>query len=374
MNKREEIRALTGIRGCAATWVVGFHFYTIISLLFPSVGWYLKAGFKPGFLGVDLFFVLSGFVIAYNYQDKLTPFRFVAFKEFLYARLARIYPVHLATLLACLALLVGAKILNLHLNTEATNWGAWNFLANIAMVHAWTVNFHDNWNFPSWSISCEWLAYLCFPALVALLAHDWNRRTLWTIVGLLLGVYLYLNIVKSDMLHLAFAKIIFEFPSGMCLYQLSFLRAADLNRTRFPIPELIAIAIFTMMVASTKFDISSALMIPLLAVMLYFLATHSRSPLSRLLACPFACYWGRVSYSLYMTHAVTSMVMIRLLPLPAFAGRSMIVRLSACTIFFLVLGLVAMLVYHFIEEPARRRIRQLISSETSQPLATRQTR
>lgn len=364
-SKKGEIRALTGIRGFAATWVVGFHFYTVLALLFPTVGWLFTICFKTGFQGVDLFFILSGFIIAYNYQDKLYPFRIGAFKKFLFARLARIYPVHLATLLACLALYLGARITNVHLNTGMTNWGLKSFLANIVMVHAWTSHPQLNWNFPSWSISCEWLAYLCFPAFAALFALNWSRRALWATVGLLLGCYLYLILNKSGAPHWMFVGIAFDFPMGICLYRLSALRMAGDKCSRFPMPEIIALAICTMMVACSQFNAPSVLMIPLLALMIYSLATSARDPLSHFLACRAACYWGRVSYSLYMTHAVTSMVMVRLLPLATFEGRSLVVRLSVCMIYFAAVGLVAVFVYHLIEEPARRRMRQLMTSGTS---------
>lgn len=364
-TKKDEVRALTGIRGFAATWVVGFHFYTMVAVLFPSIGWLLKICFKTGFQGVDLFFILSGFIIAYNYQDKLHPFRFGAFKEFLYARLARIYPVHLATLLACLALYTGARVTHMHLNTEMTNWGLKSFLANVFMVHAWTSHPQLNWNFPSWSISCEWLAYLCFPIFAALLALKWRRWTLWATVGLLLGGYLNLNLVKSGATHWMFIGIAFDFPMGICLYRLSVLRMAGDKCPRFPAPEIVALAIGAMMVACSQFKIPSVLMIPLLALMIYSLAISARGPLSQILASRAACYWGRVSYSLYMTHAVTSMVMIRLLPLTTYKDCSLVVRLGACLIYFSAVALVAMLVYHTIEEPARRRMRQLMPSGTA---------
>lgn len=362
IEKKYEIRALTGIRGIAATWVVGFHFYTTIALLFPCIDWFLITVFKPGFLGVDLFFILSGFIIAYNYQDKLHPFRFGAFGEFLYARLARIYPVHLATLFACLALVVGAKITNMHLNSEATNWGVWSFFANIALVQAWTSTLHENWNFPSWSISCEWLAYLCFPVLAAISALRWGRWKLWVSVSLLLGGYLYLNMVKSALLHWAFSRILFEFPVGVCLYQLSVLRKASGKGFRFAAPEISALAICAMMVVCSICNVSNVLIIPFLALLLYSLANIDRGPLRQLLASRVACYWGRVSYSLYMTHAVTSMVMVKLLSLATFEGRSLFVRIGVCVVYFGAISLVAMLVYHLIEEPARRRMRRFAAA------------
>ena len=65
MLKRGEIRALTGIRGIAACFVVIYHFYFGV-LNKGSAGVILS----HGYMAVDLFFVLSGFVMALTYQDK----------------------------------------------------------------------------------------------------------------------------------------------------------------------------------------------------------------------------------------------------------------------------------------------------------------
>jgi peptidoglycan/LPS O-acetylase OafA/YrhL len=109
------------------------------------------------------------------------------------------------------------------------------------------------------------------------------------------------------------------------------------------------------------FNLADACLIPLLALMLYFVAGDSNGLLSRLLASRFACYWGRVSYSLYMTHAVSSMVLVRFMPLSAFEGRALMIRLGVCGLYFGTVAAMAMLVYHAIEEPARRRMRRIFS-------------
>jgi len=360
---RDEILALTGIRALAAAWVVGFHFCGALSLLFPKVGGILTACFRSGRLGVDLFFLLSGFIIAYNYQDQLHPFRLTKYKEFLWARLARLYPVHLFTLLACLGLYWGANIVGAHLNTQETNWGAWDFAGNIFMVHAWTYHGHLNWNYPSWSISCEWLAYLCFPLLAAFVSLGWRRPVLWLFVILLLVGYLGLNLIEWSGLHWMFMGIAFEFPAGVCLCQLYRLDNSDSDPVRSPLQPIAVLALGAMMVAISIFNFTDIWLIPLLGFMLYAIATGPHGILSRLLACRFACYWGRVSYSLYMTHAITSMVMSRFLPLSSFQGRSLMIRLGACGFYFGCLAAAAALTYHTIEEPARRRMRHFFDGK-----------
>ncbi len=96
--KKSKLDSLTGLRGIVALWVVLFHLVQYFPIIdFPII--------KAGWLGVDFFFVLSGFVLAYNYyhwfSDKV---ELKSYKKFIWLRIARIYPVHIITLLAMLAI------------------------------------------------------------------------------------------------------------------------------------------------------------------------------------------------------------------------------------------------------------------------------
>ena len=89
MNRPENLKPLTTMRFFAAAWVVLYHYWPL-----------LVAGEKPalvarGYLGVELFFVLSGFILSHVYLESFGA-RTFSYGRFLWARLARIYPVHLA--------------------------------------------------------------------------------------------------------------------------------------------------------------------------------------------------------------------------------------------------------------------------------------
>jgi peptidoglycan/LPS O-acetylase OafA/YrhL len=101
--------ALTGVRAFAALWVFSMHMAAVVTAMLPgrvASAWAFVT--TPGFLGVDLFFVLSGFIISYNYAAIFdNRFDVTRWGRFLWARLARIYPVHFVLLIALAAAVLG---------------------------------------------------------------------------------------------------------------------------------------------------------------------------------------------------------------------------------------------------------------------------
>ena len=172
-----EFRALTGLRIVAAAWVVLFHFHftgldgvaAAVDVFGPLV--------TAGALGVDLFFVLSGFVIAHTYLDRLGPALQVApTARFVWARACRIWPAY-AVVFHLFGIWVVARLV----------WGSDDqvafqavqpvvslpeYLQQLVLVQLWDSPFFDgaSWVGSTWSISAEWLAYLLFP-VAALVFH-----------------------------------------------------------------------------------------------------------------------------------------------------------------------------------------------------------
>lgn len=156
---RPLIAALTGIRALAAAWVVLDHFQTQIFDLLP-VSRFLKQYIEGGYLGVEVFFVLSGFILAYNYSERFAELRKGQYLDFIVLRIARIYPVHLVSLLFLGLLFVAASALHFSINAIYTPP---NFLANVFLLQAVPPFFALNG--PAWSICAEFAAYLAFPFL-----------------------------------------------------------------------------------------------------------------------------------------------------------------------------------------------------------------
>lgn len=99
---KAEIKALTGLRGVAAIYVVAYH----MTGHWKQPPW-LTTFIKHGYLSVDLFFILSGFVMALTYGGLfIDRFRWSDYRRFLLVRLARVYPLYLLMTLITLILIL----------------------------------------------------------------------------------------------------------------------------------------------------------------------------------------------------------------------------------------------------------------------------
>src|SRR4051794_13305380 len=98
---------LTPLRGIAALWVVVFHFSEIVA---KFVRLDVSLILTKGYLMVDLFFVLSGFIISYVYMRKMQTGILANFRNFIVARFARVYPLHFFTLIILIVLVAKAGV------------------------------------------------------------------------------------------------------------------------------------------------------------------------------------------------------------------------------------------------------------------------
>lgn len=164
MNKFKpaKLPALTGVRGLAALWVWLYH--TWFSAGSPlvhvkSIGLKLTPFFSLGWIGVDLFFVLSGFVLVWPFigQDA-RPF---SFSEFMRRRALRVLPAYYTQMALLLALAAAGFM------WDVPPWK--NTFAHVLLFH----NLNEKWssavNGPWWTLPIEWQFYLVFPVLIALL-------------------------------------------------------------------------------------------------------------------------------------------------------------------------------------------------------------
>lgn len=324
-----------------ALWVIGHHLQFGLGLLgYHYAGWL----FRPGYIGVDVFFVLSGFVITAVHRD-MAPSGTV---NFFIRRIFRIYPLHLFVLGIILTIwlreqsLAGAPLVTPFLN----------HLPIVALLLQ-PYLIHDlDWNVISWSIGVEILCYALFPLAILVL----RRMNLVVSLAVLVIAGLCELRVHSEAIwgwH-AIARGLAGFGLGMMVQQMTvlFRRPSVRLATRL---ELGAAGFLVLAILLRDLAV-----IPLLAALLIYGLAAERGLISRVLAGPVWFWLGQISFSLYLLHPTVSALCFALLP-PAILTRDLGLPLghglTALVWTILVLAMLlalATLTWRLVEEPARR--------------------
>ena len=350
-----DLKPLTSLRFLAAVWVVLYHYWPDLK----------GAGAAPGLiangqLGVELFFVLSGFILPHVYLESFGEGGF-SYRGFLWARIARIYPLHIATLVA--VGLMGGAALALHqtMAHPVLNWAS--LPANLLMINAWGVVSDSGWNHPAWSISAEWFAYLIFPVFAAA-AWALRKRPIlaMALAGALMSVIypVFERLAGFSLTHATIAwgalRIVPCFAYG-CAMNLMWRSGAI--RTR---GGAIAMSLTFLVVSAALAAVSAptAAIVASFGAMILGLASLSSTG-SRLLSQPLGVYLGEVSYAVYMV-AIPWKILVT-----SVAGKLLHVGQDGLPwpvwIAYLV-GVVpvAMQAHHLVERPARTALRRLAVS------------
>ena len=365
MHSPSNIKPLTSLRFFAAIWVVMFHYWP-----------YLAAAGTPalvakGYLGVECFFVLSGFILCHVY---LPAFEAGSFKwgDFIWARIARIYPLHIATLvamglMACAALAAGLPVDPNVLSLPALP-------ANLAMVQAWGLSPVAGWNHPSWSISAEWFAYLSFPVF-AIVTIALRRRPRVAVAGALaLLAILYVGFERIIGFPLTKAtiswgalRIVPCFALGCALFLAWRANAADRRKA------LAGAAFFGVgALACAQFGAPDMITVSAFGGLIISLAQGSKAG-GRLGSQPFFVYLGEISYAIYMVCIPWEVLFVNL------ATKSLQLHdkqlpLAVWLCFIISLVPVAAIAHHLIERPARDRIKLWRSAPQPHELETAHAR
>ena len=280
----QDIPHMTGLRAVAASMVLLLHFDEIH-------GNVLARYFAPvtqGYLGVDIFFVLSGYILSHVYSEMFAKLSVRNYGLFLWRRLARIYPVHVVVLAALIVMVAARGLLNTNF------WLLSEIPRHLALMQAWTDSL--TWNVPAWSISAEWAAYGLFPLFAIIFL---GRAPIWPGLALVVGLLtvFQLTYLRAGGLASAFMgwpallRVMCEFAIGVLGYRLS--------RSLLP---------------SWKYDVACALSFTVMLVVPFALVqiiaigifvpavAASRSLVRQVLASKAAVALGVVSYSVYMVH------------------------------------------------------------------------
>ncbi len=343
-----DLRALTSLRFIAALWVAVYALWE-----------HLAVGFTPeivakGYLGVELFFVLSGFILCHVYLTSAGEGRF-SYKDFIWARVARVYPLHLATLLGVGVLAFGAAAGGIAVDASILGWSS--LPANLTMTHAWGLAPEASWNHRSWSISAEWMAYLLFPAF-AFVTWRLRSRPWVAIIGVIvLSAALYLLFPRLAGFPLTEATIAWGalrilpcFAFGCALY-IAFRRAP------MPRPILMSALSAALLIGAAGLGLWDGLLVGLCGFLILALASLPNSKAGVLASRP-AVYLGEISYSVYMVLVPWQLLAVNVAARLTNAPDKQL-QLFVWLAILGMLPVVAAIAYHLVEFPARRALRRM---------------
>jgi peptidoglycan/LPS O-acetylase OafA/YrhL len=371
--RRDLLPALTPLRFPAALIVFLAHAWGVLKGKNGAewAPWTIHAS-----IGVSFFFVMSGFILTYNYLEELRKPTFRSVWNFYVARWARTYPVHFLTLFLLLPVIYTAFKSGKYGNPRSTA------LAHVFLGHAFLPEDTlkaNSLNPPSWSLSAEWFLYLCLPLLIPGLATGSLRRRAavfllalspWLVAlagtaGLfplpkLFSPYRYppvrlLDFVAGVLLGLAWRNRY----GGIVPQTTSFRRASviELGAVCLLCGWLWAIARATPDLESAKVARWVGVYLPPCLLLIWVLARGGGLVSKLLISRPMA-YLGEISFAFYMVH--WSVLLYFVYYAAHFRGHSWAYgwKWGLCAGVAFVLAVAC---YHLYEIPLRDRLRKKLS-------------
>ena len=355
--------ALQGVRGAAAVWVVLLHLVSqsYFGPLFEHLVWDPVLNvFRHGYLAVDLFFVLSGFVVCHVYLGSMVRPRLWSVIVFLLHRVGRIFPVHWL-ILAPYGVAAVTAVLVFDRSIDSQRYSASCFAKSVALVQSWDLPDQPCWNVVAWSVSAEWLAYAAFPLLALLLRQPvkgWVDLAGAVLVSVAL-VSLLLFTQDGDIGAIVGVVPIYRMAAGFVSG--CFLYRAFLAWEFVPGP-------WRRLAASCAVGagIACAVNAPLIAILFFpplvLALAYDSGLVARVLGGRAFLFLGDISYSLYLCHWPLWDVFVRVM-----AARDVSevdpanVLLGVTQVGLLVAAMVAtaVLIHVVWEQPARRLFRRL---------------
>lgn len=341
-----DLRPITALRFGAAIWVAIYTFWENLA----GAG---RSGLvDKGYLGVELFFVLSGFILSHVYLQAAGEKQF-SYRGFLWARIARVYPLHLATLIGVGLLAAAALIAGMSVDGNVLSWPA--LPANLLMLHAWGLAPVAGWNHPSWSISAEWFAYLCFP-LFAFVFWRLRDKPVAAVVGaaafLAVLYFVFEQVAGFPLTEATFRwgalRIVPCFALGCALYLV--YRKAPLKA-----PWTASAASFALMILSAALGLWDGITVLFAGALILSLASLPNERAGVLASRP-AVYLGEISYSVYMVCVPWKLLSINLAAKLTDAPDKQL-HIFVWLAILALLPVVAAVSYHLVERPARKALR-----------------
>jgi peptidoglycan/LPS O-acetylase OafA/YrhL len=371
--QKPKLDALTGLRFFAAFQILLFHTVKPWLATRHEVPDWIQNIFGSGFIGVNFFFLLSGFILAYNYLDEKGA-RTCTKREFWAARFARVYPVYLFCLLLALPLFIETVSLTVFEPVARIITIAANGICSLFLIQAWIPFPRLYVNPPGWSLANEAVFYSLFPFLAVLIKSlkvrglliialiSWAAGLLFPIVYLAVlpdgaGPFspasegVWLNVLKfNPLIHLP------EFFLGIVAGRIYLAQRHIPLRFSGIISCGAAVAILLTLAYSSSIPypiLHNGLLCPLFAVLIYALS-YGKGPVAWFISLPIVVLLGESSYSLYLLHIPVYLYLAKLVT-AVHAPLLTTLFIIGSPLFIIACSVV---IYKTIEFPARKALRQ----------------
>lgn len=346
----ENLPVLTSLRFWAAYGVACYHYSMVVLANLPEETLSNIPVLSKMHLGVDFFFVLSGFILTHVYKEKLGQ-KQMPIWHFYIKRIARVYPVFFVIFLISLVELYSFYAAGV--NEAPDPLTPLNFILYTLCMHAWFDIDISRFNPPSWSISAEWFAYLLFPFFL------WGMlrlKKVWIIAGFvgIIGVicislsYSIFNLPLTKLdFNVGILRIIPEFVLGMGLYM--FGQKYRIKRSNPAAFIVLAVGLLL----ATALLLHDYIIVLIFGAVILMGAEQGRAGVQWKLTGKNPVYLGEISYSVYLLHI--PMLEIVLSTMKVLNASEDIILISIVCCFYAIIP-AAMLSYKFIERPARQYI------------------
>ncbi len=340
--------SLNGLRFILAIWIAYFH----VGHMFDEDGFGMLPFLRLGIARVDVFFVLSGFVLSHVYWAQRTkPFNFL---DFMVARLARIYPMYLLALAIIIAYLIGGAILGKAANTS---YPLSDLVMSLFFLQASGLTQTNSWNFPAWAVAAEMGGYIAFPVFIYL--AQLTRKLPYLLLAIAIGVVYLLEI---------FLQTVSPLPMNELTSDWGILRGASVMfcgvaaRSVLNVFKPDTILSIITALAGISLVFTSAMQhwgVPLVglgaAFLMIGLARLDELKVQTGLSSGLMQELGNWSYVIFILHAPIYTILAQLCTL---LGYEFVATPLSSLFFMCVVILISGPIYHSVEKPAREYIRK----------------
>lgn len=300
-NKKRllQLDSIRGIAACAVAFI--WHYQHFAPQNGSPFSQKLKILYSYGWLGVEVFFILSGFVFCYVYNEKIQNNE-ISFSKFMKLRFCRLYPLFFITLIvvalgqAYLTSLLGSSFV--YVNNDV-----YHFILNMLFLQSGWFEKGFSFNGPSWSISVEFVCYIIFYLLTSKIKNK-NIRLAIAVCITLLGVFLIKAQLNYPLFNDKMGRGFLCFFVGMILYEINRLisnskykNAVIIGCFAILLTLFVLVKIFTVSILGNVQLVLSIIIAPTAII----ICLNSKI-VSKILNLMPIVYIGEISYSIYLWH------------------------------------------------------------------------